>query len=106
MRGDRLRALRKEKNLGQPELANLLGISTSTIGMYERNKREPDDETKLRLAKFFNTSVAYLMGETDNRELIKNDEIYAAFYGGYKDLDEDDRQSVLNIINSLRKKKK
>lgn len=65
MKGQRLKKLRKERNLKQDELATILGISPSAIGMYERNQREPDDEMKLKIANFFDVSVAYLMNETD-----------------------------------------
>lgn len=65
MKGQRLKKLRKERNLKQDELATILGISPSAIGMYERNQREPDDEMKLKIVNFFDVSVAYLMNETD-----------------------------------------
>lgn len=75
MDGKRLRQLREEKKLKQEELANILSISASAIGMYERNLREPDDELKLKISKYFNCSIDYLIGKTDirNYEEIKAD---------------------------------
>ncbi len=68
MKGQRLKELREEKGLKQNELAKILNISSSSIGMYETDRREPDDEMKLKIANYFNVSVAYLMSETDIRK--------------------------------------
>ena len=55
-----LRNLREERKLTQEELARALGVSRSTIGMYEQGKREPDFETEEKLADFFNVTLDYL----------------------------------------------
>lgn len=68
MKGQRLKELREEKGLKQNELAKILNISSSSIGMYETDRREPDDEMKLKIANYFGVSVAYLMSETDIRK--------------------------------------
>ena len=44
-------------NRSRQDVANAVGVSRSAIAMYERGERVPKDEVKLRLAKFFNTSV-------------------------------------------------
>jgi len=62
---DRLKELRKEKNLTQEELAKILGISRSTIAGYETERKEPDYETLKKIADFFNVSTDYLLGRTD-----------------------------------------
>jgi len=59
--GDRLKLLRNEKNITQAELAKLLDVSPSTIGMYEQDRRDPDTKTLTFLVKYFNTSVDYLL---------------------------------------------
>ena len=67
MDNKRLRRLREEKGMEQQEVADKLGISRSTMGMYELGKREPNDEIKKRIADFFNCSVDYLIGYSDYR---------------------------------------
>lgn len=62
MFAERLRQLRREKNLTQLELSKSLNVSNGTIAMWETNKRQPDLETIKNLASFFNVSVDYLMG--------------------------------------------
>lgn len=68
MFGDRLKILRTEKNLTQLDLAKLLKVSPSTIGMYEQSRREPDGSTIKIIADYFNVSIDYLMGLTNIRE--------------------------------------
>lgn len=67
-----LRKLRKQDDLTQTELGKALGLSYSTISMYERGEREPDFETFELIADYFNVDIDYLMGKTD----IKNKYIY------------------------------
>jgi repressor LexA len=60
--GDRIKAVRKNMGIKQSELAKILSISPSTIGMYEQNRREPDIDTIIRLSKCLGVSVEYLLG--------------------------------------------
>lgn len=53
--GEKLVALRGEKS--QAEVAKAVGIATSTLGMYEIEKRMPRDDTKRSLAKYFGKTV-------------------------------------------------
>lgn len=56
--------LRKERGYTQETLAKALGISRSTVGMYESGKRTPDSEDLEKLADFFNVDVDYLLGRS------------------------------------------
>lgn len=64
--GKRLRILRKNRNLTQKELADRFNVGESTIGMYERDEREPSFEFVKQLADFFNVTTDYLLGRTDD----------------------------------------
>lgn len=66
---ERLALLRNEKNLSQRELASIIGVGKSTINQYESMERSPKIEQLYKLAKFFNVSVSYLIGESDERNL-------------------------------------
>lgn len=70
MFGDVLKQLRIESHLTQKELSSILGISESTVGMYERNKREPDFETLESIADYFNVDMDYLTGRSDIRRAV------------------------------------
>lgn len=63
--GKRLKTLRTDKNLKQSELADILELSTSTIGMYEQGRRYADLDTLKKIAEYFDVSVDYLIGRTD-----------------------------------------
>lgn len=60
---ERLRLLRKQKDLSQQQLADKLGVSNSTISMYERGEREPDFEMLELIGDFFNVDTNYLLGK-------------------------------------------
>jgi len=62
MIGERLADLRKDKGLNQKDLAEVLGISLHTLSNYEREISTPDDEMKIRIARYFNVSLDYLLG--------------------------------------------
>lgn len=77
MYGKRIKKLRLEQGLKQKELAEKLGISTSSIGMYEREARQPDTEILKKIANYFNVSIDYILGNSDKRdhsELTRKDE--------------------------------
>ncbi len=67
-----LKYLRTTHNLNQVEFSKVIGVSRSTIGMYETGKREPDFETLEVIADYFNVSMDYLLGKTDNNSLSVN----------------------------------
>lgn len=61
----RLRGLRKERNLRQKDLAEVLGLAQTTIANYEQNTRFPDETTLKRIVDYFNTSLDFLLGRSD-----------------------------------------
>lgn len=63
MFSDTLKRLRENAGLSQEELANALGISKSTVGMYEQGKRMPNTNTVLKsIATYFGVTIDYLVG--------------------------------------------
>lgn len=60
--GRRLSQLRTKKGINQRELAQQIGVSDGTIGMWETGKRQPDLDTVAVLAKYYNVSTDYLLG--------------------------------------------
>ncbi|MDI3327986.1 MAG: helix-turn-helix domain-containing protein [Alicyclobacillaceae bacterium] len=82
--GQRLRALRKSRNLTQQQLANKLQINRATYAKYETGSHQADYATLQKLADFFDVSVDYLLGRTDEprplwRERQRNAEKIAEF---------------------------
>ncbi len=64
-----LKSLREERGLSQKELADALGTSKSTIGMYEQGKRTPKSEKMSEIATYFGVTTDYLMGRTSHSSL-------------------------------------
>lgn len=62
-----LKKLRENKGLSQMQLALKLGLNQNTISRYENGEREADYQTLIMLADFFDVSIDYLIGRTDNK---------------------------------------
>jgi len=63
----RLAQLREERGLTRKEVAEKLNIDQTTYGKYELSKRQPDYDTLKKIASFFDVSIDYLLGLTDER---------------------------------------
>ena len=72
----RLKELRLKANLSQQLLADRIGISKSSINMYERGEREPGIETLEAFADFFNVDMNYLIGYSSQTSQLLNDDEY------------------------------
>ena len=68
-----LRELRKARGITMKELGDMLGVSESTISLYENGKREPSYELLLKIAEFFNVSVDYLLRGEDKKPVAPKD---------------------------------
>jgi len=100
MLGDKLKELREEKKLTQADLAKLLNISPSTIGMWEQNRRSPDNEALKKLADIFEVSIDYLLGRNNFRTSNTESEIKLT------EKDKKDIQKDLkNIMDDYREQK-
>ena len=62
----RLKDIREDRDVKQKELAELLSIKQNTYSQYENGKREISLEMLCKLADFYDTSVDYLIGRTEN----------------------------------------
>lgn len=73
---ENLRKLRKQANLTMKQLGKIIGAAESTISLYEKGSREPDNATLKKLADYFGVSVDYLLGRTDKKESDPFEEKY------------------------------
>lgn len=72
---NRLKLLREEKSLSQPDIANFLGVSVPAYSYYENEKRDIPTEYLIKLADYFDVSIDYILGKTDTRDIIDSDKI-------------------------------
>jgi transcriptional regulator with XRE-family HTH domain len=106
---DRLKELRKSKNLNQAELGKILGVGKTTISMYENGNSTPNDEIKLKIAEYFNVSLDYLLGKTNIKNYYSTDkEFTVALHSDkeYDDLPEEAKKEIENFIEYVKAKYK
>ena len=96
----RLKELRKELKYTQKDVADFLNISQPAYGNYESGNRQPDYDTLKKLADFFNVTVDYILGRTENEskldELLSKEEF--ALYGEIHALTNEEKKRVLDFI--------
>ena len=64
--GERLRTIRKLRGIKSNVLCNMLDVASGTVSRWETNNRNPGFETLKKIAVILNTSVAYLLAETND----------------------------------------
>jgi len=98
--GKKVAALRKELKFSQTELANKLNTSVSVISRYERDEMIPSIDTAKKLAGFLNTSVGYLLGETENDNLLKDPKMMERLkeIGAFSD---EEQQQILFTLDAV-----
>ena len=67
----RIRDLREDRDLTQTEVAKILGCTQQTYSRYETGEITIDIYNLIKLAKFYNTSVDYIIGLTDIKKPYK-----------------------------------
>lgn len=102
--------LRNEKGFTQGQMADALGTSKSTVGMWEMGERFPSKELYEAIADYFNVDMDYLYGRSDIRKKVHFDEDGTAYTPASNDLDirrlerartkmpEDDWQFLMSMV--------
>ena len=67
----RLKEIRKAKGISQLKMAMDLNTNQNTISRYETGEREPGIAELIRIADYFNVSVDYLLGRTNEPRMNK-----------------------------------
>ena len=67
----RIKQLRKENRLTQVELADKLGVSVSTVAMWETGKRTPNFKTLNDMCDIFDRTIDYILGNSDDNRSVK-----------------------------------
>ena len=64
----RIRDLRNDRDLNQTQVAKLLGMSQTGYSKYETGENDVPSQILIKLARFYDTSIDYLLGETSERK--------------------------------------
>ena len=68
---ERLSALREKYDLTTSQMAKIAKVTTRMIQLYEQKNYSPNAEVLIKIAEYFNVSIDYLVGRTDNPEVNK-----------------------------------
>jgi len=108
--------LRKDRGLLQKELAQLLGVSIGTISNYETGVHNPEIDTLIKLADYFNVSVDYMLGrikfktslDTLNHPVIADNKHLTteALLNDILALSTDSKKSLIEYLELLKMKEK
>ena len=66
MKYNRIRDLREDRDMNQTEVARMLGMSQTGYSKYETGENDIPTAILIKLARYYNTSIDYLLGETDD----------------------------------------
>lgn len=92
-----LKKLRTEKGISQKALGEAVQVSQQSINKYENHNVIPDINTLIAMANYFDTSIDYLVGNTDIQKAIQHTSKY--------DLN-DDEKNLIDVYRNLNKKNK
>ncbi len=67
----RIRDLREDHDLNQTQVAGMLGMSQTGYSKYETGENDIPTAILIKLAEFYNTSIDYILGQTDNPKRYK-----------------------------------
>ena len=109
---DRFVYLCKQKGVSPTRAALDAGISKSLVTKWKTNKvQDPSPDVLRKISKYFNITVAELLGEeiekaptvSDERDILNDVDI--AFYNGYKELDEADKEVLRDMVLLMRQRR-
>ena len=103
----RIESLCEEKNIRPGRLCDELGLSRSLMtDLKMGRKKTVNAQTAQKIADFFGVSVAYLLGQSQERaseDVL--DKVDVAFYGEYKELNEEDKETVRDMVRLMRERR-
>lgn len=67
----RIRDLRVDRDLNQTQIAKMLGMSQTGYSKYETGENDIPTAVLIKLSRFYDTSIDYLLGQTDNAKRYK-----------------------------------
>jgi len=98
--GNKLKECRKDKGLSQSELAKLLGTNHSIIGKYERDEVNPTVDAVRKLASALDTTLGYLLGESEDKEMLK-DPVMMGRLNDIHNLQDADKAYILKALDAM-----
>ena len=102
---NRIKELRKSAKLSQEELAEKFGVERATISRWENQKHDPSIADLVRLADYFNVTVDYLLGKTNDPvpHLGKSGAVLAAHRENpFADVTDEEARMIEAVLSAYR----
>jgi transcriptional regulator with XRE-family HTH domain len=101
--GDKIKELRRKRNMSQTDLGNLAGVHYSHIGKYENNQQVPSTETLKKIANVFEVPIDYLLDDdsTNSIKVSFQDEDLLRDFKAIEQMPEDDKRTIKELINAF-----
>ena len=95
----------QQRNIRPGQMCNELGLSRGLMtDLKMGRKKSVSAQTAQKIAAYFGVSVGYLLGETpENSDIL--DQVDVAFYGEFKELDEDEKETVRDMVRLMRERR-
>ena len=98
--GKKLKNCREIKKISQNELSKLIEAHHSIIGKYERDEVKPSIDVVKKIAKVLDTTVGYLLGETKDRDLLKDTKMLQRL-NEISSFPDEDKKHILYTLDAL-----
>lgn len=108
---DKFKELCLAKGVSCNKAALEIGLSNATPTKWKKTGATPTGETLQRIADYFGVSESYLLGKEFNTSTNRSkehdilDEVDIAFYDGYRELSEDDKETVRDMVRVMRERR-
>lgn len=99
---NRIRQLRRQKNMTQQDVGQALGVGNTAVSMYENERRSLDDKTIRNLCALFGCSADYLLGLSDYRPPVTDQD--ARHLEAYHSADKEDRKTIDKMLREACRK--
>jgi transcriptional regulator with XRE-family HTH domain len=97
---NKIAALNKANKMLPKLLAKALSTSTSVIGRYERDEMIPSIDAAKKLSKILNTTVGYLLGETEQEDLFKDPDMLKRL-NEIEKMETEDKTHILHVLDGF-----
>ena len=95
----------EERNIRPGRLCDELGLSRGLMtDLKMGRKKGVNAETARKIADYLGVSVGYLLGQDTPRDVL--DEVDVAFYGDFKELDEQEKNAVRDMVRIMRMRRR
>ena len=99
--GQRIKKLRNDKGLSMQELADKLGVTKSSINMWENSSSIPKNNILISLSKMFNVSIDYLLGNEEMQEKVPENKQLHYIQRNLEKLDEQRLKQAEKILKTV-----